>query len=351
VTRASGSRRRWRGRASQPPLALSGAWRSWVAENAVAGAGAAELVDALVSAAVPAPLARREVTAVLASPLLELLRASRLEAARLELVPRLLRHVARASPCAASIERLASLDAGDFLARYYAASRPVVLTELLRGWPAVERWTPAYLAERWGDVEVEVMTGELASSTIRTRGPEERRRVLMRDLVAHVTAPEGPIELYLEGYNRALEQPEFAPLLDDLRPPDALFDPARARGAVSLWLGPRATFTPLHHDATNIMFCLVHGRKRLRLVSPLETSLLRAVHGAWTTAPLAELLLRAEHAGVVVHEIELVAGEALFLPAGWWHEVEAIEPSIHVSMTHFRQPNDLSFYRPGFLGP
>jgi ribosomal protein L16 Arg81 hydroxylase len=287
------------------------------------------------------------VAAILTSPLLARCRAAEAANRRVELVARLLRHAEKASPHAGSIERRGSLGAAEFLAHHVAASRPVVITDWMRDWPALTRWTPALLASRLGDTEIEVMVGDTTSPALRTRGPDQRRRLLLRAFLDHITDPAAPRDLYLEAYNHALALPALAPLLGEISFSDEIFDPARQSSGISLWLGPAGTFTPLHHDTTDILFCQVYGQKRLWLVSPLETSLLRDLRGMWAGATLAELRERPEHAGMVVFEVTLSAGEALYLPAGWWHEVTALAPSLHLSVMHFRHASDLSFYRPG----
>jgi len=45
--------------------------------------------------------------------------------------------------------------------------------------------------------------------------------------------------------------------------------------------------------------------------------------------------------------LALWAGEALFLPAGWWHEVTALQTSMHVSLLAFHRPNAFPWYQPG----
>jgi mannose-6-phosphate isomerase-like protein (cupin superfamily) len=38
--------------------------------------------------------------------------------------------------------------------------------------------------------------------------------------------------------------------------------------------------------------------------------------------------------------VELEAGEALFIPANWWHHVRSLKASINVSLTNFVFPNN-----------
>ena len=55
---------------------------------------------------------------------------------------------ARPGARAGGIERRAGLSREEFLERYYAANRPVILTGEMADWPALTRWTPDYLEGR-----------------------------------------------------------------------------------------------------------------------------------------------------------------------------------------------------------
>ena len=41
-----------------------------------------------------------------------------------------------------------------------------------------------------------------------------------------------------------------------------------------------------------------------------------------------------------VLETVIGPGEAIFLPVGWWHQVEALDLSASMSFTSFRRPNN-----------
>src|SRR5260221_206682 len=75
-------------------------------------------------------------------------------------------------------------------------------------------------------------------------------------------------DFYMVSNNHTLKRKRFRELLGDVKPPRALFHPLTDPGAASLWIGPAGTRTPLHHDTTNILFCQIHGRKRVELISP-----------------------------------------------------------------------------------
>lgn len=340
----TGGRRRRRPR-RPAPFSLSDEWRAWIVENAARGLDREALTATLVEGGVPARLAVREVDAILRSPALPgALRLFR-RAERLEMVTRLLRTMADQAPRAGEVERRRGVSADDLYERYHARSLPVVLEGYLEGWPAYGKWTPEYLAERFGDVPIEIVAGRDENPHWDRDFHRHVRTVTMAEYVKMVRAAGRSDDVYLVSNNRALERPELRRLLDDLTPPADIFAQVYPGGA-SLWLGPAGTFTPLHHDTTNILFCQLYGRKRVDLVSPLATSLLEDANGYYAGVRATDLAEGGREDARVLR-VELSAGDALFLPAGWWHEVTALEVSIHVSLLTFRRPNALDWYRPG----
>lgn len=328
------------------PITLSDEHRAWVVENALRGLEPASLIDTLSAAGVPPRIARSEVTAILTSPAMPGVIQLHRRAERLELLARLLRTVSGQAERPGEVERRETIGAEELYDRYYSASRPVVLTRLLAGLRALGRWTPEHFAEHYGDADVEVVTGREADPDCDRNFAAHRATMKLAAYVKMVRSAGTTNDFYMIAHNRALEQPGLAALLDDLDPPSDIFDPAIVARGASLWFGPAGTVTRLHHDSTNIMVCQIYGKKRIDLISPLETALLAQADGFYSRARVAELGA-AGLADVKVLSVELSAGEALFLPAGWWHEVSALEVSIHVSLMAFRRPNDLSFYAPG----
>jgi hypothetical protein len=50
--------------------------------------------------------------------------------------------------------------------------------------------------------------------------------------------------------------------------------------------------------------------------------------------------------GVTPIEVVVGPGQALFIPVGWWHRVEALDTSISLSFTNFVFPNDYEWQHP-----
>jgi hypothetical protein len=223
----------------------------------------------------------------------------------------------------------------------------VVLTDLVTRWPALHRWTPAALAERLGDVLVEACVGREAAVDPDPKWEPLRQELTIRDLMERITGTTGN-DTYVLAKNAALRRPGLQPLLGDLVLPPELFGPSPSPARMGLWIGPAGTHTPLHHDGDDSMFCQVLGRKRVRLAPPESLALLdrsRGVYSHWDPRDEGELEAGPER----LLELVLAPGEALFIPSGWWHQLDALDPSISVSILDLAWHNDFGWYRPGSL--
>jgi hypothetical protein len=332
-------------------LSLSDDWRVWVVENTLRGVARRELIEALVTNGVPRRTAAREVDAIRSSPALVACQRLSSHVASLSMVAELRQELAKQAPSPASVPRRSGVSADEFYQRYFAANEPIVLTDVMDGWPARERWSFGYFKERFGDVEVEICEGRDGNPLCDRNVDIHKKSVRMSDYIDRVIGAGDTNDFYMVANNRNLEREGLKPLFDDVTPDPAIFDTSRGQGGASLWIGPAGTVTRLHHDTTNVMFCQVVGKKRVRLISPLEISLLRYAEGVFST-------LDAEHdfdegkglKGVLVKDVELSPGEALFIPVGWWHHVRALAASINFSLLNFRRPNGYTWYMPGARG-
>jgi ribosomal protein L16 Arg81 hydroxylase len=90
------------------------------------------------------------------------------------------------------------------------------------------------------------------------------------------------------------------------------------------------------------------GRKRWRLASPLQTPRLYNTRSVFSPVDLAapDLARFPRLAGVQVFDVVLGPGETLFVPLGWWHQVEALDTSLSISFTNLDVPNCFSYHHP-----
>ena len=325
--------------------------RAWVVDNLASGVDERVLVSTLAKQ-IPRARAAREVKAIATSPLLDVCKQLARHARRLELALALGRAHAAGEPDRDAVERRMLPSADEFFRSYWAAHRPVVFTDATARWPALRKWTPLWFKKRLGDARIEITADREADPHYDMNYRAHRRRVRMDRFIDDVLAAGTSNDIYMVSNNFTMRRPRFRALLDDVKPPRGLFEVPARPTATSLWIGPGGTVTPLHHDTTNILFCQIYGRKRIELVAPHETALLLdPVHGFYSPVDL-DRLSTAKHPALramVVKTAVLGPGDALYIPAGWWHRVTSLDVSISFSLLGFRRPNNFDWYRPGHL--
>lgn len=320
-----------------PDASLSEDWRVWLAENRLLGQPEEALLAVTAREGLPEALVREELAALARHPALKAgLKLAQL-VRRLESTLQLELLLSRLGPDPA-IARRDALGADDFYREYYCANRPVVLTGLMKDWPALARWSPQDFKQRFGDAEIAISDGRSGDPDLLKHLDRYTRHLPMAAYVDRVLAADESDDFYMVATNRNLARPELAPLLDDIRHFPGYFNEARTDASHYLWFGPAGTRTPLHTDLHNIMFCQVTGRKRFFLISPRETALLYHSDGFTCTfdAEHPDFSTHPGLARVAIHTVELGPGEALFLPVGWWHQVRSLDVAISFTFTNFK---------------
>lgn len=253
-------------------------------------------------------------------------------------------HMRALSPAASGIFRRENLGAEEFLDSYYAPGRPVVLAGEIADWPALTRWTPDYLRAQVGDREVVYQDDRNRDADFERHKDNHTRRGPFDQFIDRITREAGNAA-YLTAYNASTNAQALACLNGDIGGIDKLLDHSGGSHGGLLWIGPAGTFTPLHHDLTNNLLVQVVGRKRVVLAAANETANLYNDTHVFSrirdvTDPAIDLKAYPRLADVTFHEVVLEAGDALFIPIGWWHQVEALDFSISLTFTNFRWRND-----------
>jgi hypothetical protein len=330
------------------------AWERWVAENLLRGAEADTLTAELIREGVTPNEAATIVRAVATSPILEAALPFARESRRLRTFARLDGARWRGAAHPTTVERIKWPGLDVLLDRYWATGAPVVIEGLVSEWPAMKRWSLASLAERFGDVEVAITDGRSADPDYDMNHERHTRNVTLRDLVERISREPESNDFYMVANNRNVFGPLSA-LLEDVVWPDGLVRKSPVEGGTceavpssAIWIGPGGTVTPLHHDTSNILFCQVVGRKRFKLIAPLEIAVLDGARAMYAAVdPDAPDLERFPWwPDVLVREVTLEPGEALFLPVGVWHHVRSLEPSVSLALNGFDCPNEFDWFVP-----
>lgn len=245
-----------------------------------------------------------------------------------------------------TINRIKTPKFKDFIVQYYSQHHPVIITDGIKHWPALNKWTPEYFAEVVGDQLVEVQMGRNQVQDFERKSTLLKQMIPMKAFVEKVLNAGASNDFYLTANNAQNSKSAVTKLYGDIADFGKGYCNVAQQNSLSfIWFGPKGTFTPLHHDLTNNMLVQIYGRKKVTLVPALQTPHLyndRWVFSEISNLEDVDLKRYTEFKHVTRISLVLEPGEALFIPIGWWHTVESLDVSISVSFTHFNAPNHFS---------
>ncbi len=327
-----------------PHMFISDDWKEWIAMNAMLDQPGDGLVKILVEQGFPPELSRLEVQSAMTHPYVAAARSLVRQRSKRDWLLHTRRLLEQTSG-RPSAERRKSIDREEFFAEYYSQNRPVIITDVVRRWPAMQRWTHEYLAERVGDREVEIQANRNSDPRYEIDSLRHRKRLRFSDYLKMVFTDGETNDYYMTANNAEVNQAALAPLHDDIDGLPEYLDPSE-RGRMFFWLGPAGTVTPVHHDLTNNFMAQVVGRKRIQLISPSHLPLLYNDFHCYSAVDLDNIDTDRypQFRDVRIEEVILEPGELLFLPVGWWHHVVGLDVTITITCTNFLANNDFTPY-------
>jgi len=226
-----------------------------------------------------------------------------------------------------------------------ATQQPALLKGLVRDWPLARISSPqeavAYLKSFYQGRPVVAfiarpeLKGRFSYTPDATRLDFQSERGPLDDYLGRVMAHLGDanapsiyigstdVDLFLPGFRAA----------NDLVLNHAMF--AASPPMVGAWIGNRTTALA-HHDMSHNVACVTVGRRRFTLFPPEQVENLypgpleptpggQVVTMADIQAPDYERFPKLRDALAAAQVAEMEPGDALFYPAMWWHQVEALE--------------------------
>jgi mannose-6-phosphate isomerase-like protein (cupin superfamily) len=263
-----------------------------------------------------------------------------------------------------SVERVEfPLSLEDFYFRFHTRRRPVVIrTQSLAqlGWQT-HLWSNEYLAYKAGAQQVLVQRrggGEYSaesSAYVPMQFADFLRQVMAR--------PGGDDRSYLNLQTDDVIEPPLLQLLGDFSIPPFFKD--LTLRCVNLWMGnsEQTIVTPLHHDFNDNLYVVAEGRKHFTLFPPEQAPNLYTRgqllgveangiirYASMSGMPhLSQVVLespdrtrfpRYAEAEPTRLDVDIQAGEMLFLPAGWFHQVSSRGRHVAVSFFAVVPEND-----------
>ena len=210
---------------------------------------------------------------------------------------------------------------------YRKRAVPMLLDGLAEDWPARSNWSIVRLRERFADRTISVMAthGGRLCTDVNTGVVFQSMR--FGDYLDVLERGERPDSYLIEAGSGWLPE-----LSDDVRAPEYLRKAPWQN--TRFWLSAANTSSPLHRDLAENIFVQLAGRKRFFLYPPstapwLYSNPLRSAlpnysrfdpeNPDYERFPLAR--------AVTPIELILHAGDALYLPSRWWHQVRSLDMS------------------------
>ena len=327
---------------------LDAGWRQWIAENLLRHCTPDSMLATMTQAGLDPAECEPAIEAMAHDPAFLAARKFQQLQSKLVSVVANQQKLLELDPLYGHVEKRSRVPLGEFLEKYVIGSRPVVLTDVARDWPALRRWSPQDLRERFGHLDVEIQSERSADPNYEVNKLDHQRRTRLADFVDRVLAGGETNDYYLTANNEMLSRPGFAPLLDDIGTLPDFCDPSQLVRRASFWFGPAGTVTPLHHDTLMLCHTQIVGRKRWRFISPLQTPLLYNHFEVYSPVNLdqPDLDRHPLFSQATVLDVVVEPGETVFLPLGWWHQVSALDVSLSFSFSNIAVPNHYTFDNP-----
>lgn len=255
------------------------------------------------------------------------------------------------------IERRDNLSYEEFAQDYLYLLRPVIVTDVLRNWPAMRRWTPEFFQREFGKLKFAYYGADYDQEG--ASGPSSSQFILSDYIDRVLSSSEDRPVPYLR--NKILVE-VFPSLMKDIEPlPEYLFPnwigerflvghvrKMLNRGAaIELFIGGKGSAFPvLHYDGggAHAFLMQVYGRKEFTVYAPEQEpflypnpeqsnlSLIRDIN----RADLSQYPLFSR---AVPTTFILEPGELLFVPSHWWHTTRMLTPSITLAVNVLNQSN------------
>ncbi len=213
---------------------------------------------------------------------------------------------------------------------------PVIVSGVTADWPSEDQ-VVEHVATRHAGTEIPIFVSTTANFGLpRNLGLPEESRILPLAEVARMFASR---QRELDGrtwYSRGITW-DHLPGIEDLIPQPGPINGRRMRRR-NLWLSPGGTTSVLHYDNLHNMLVVVSGEKHLKLFAPefedevyLYPANTAMPHVSRVDVDNPDLVRFPRLARAQYLSCRLGPGDALYLPAYWFHHVKTPDPSVAVN--------------------
>ncbi|WP_208757691.1 cupin-like domain-containing protein [Priestia megaterium] len=235
------------------------------------------------------------------------------------------------------IDRRENLSYKEFITEYATPRKPVILSGNIKSWSAMDKWTPAYLQEKYGSAAVtihhctpgdrdiyETTLGEYIDYYLSQTDENAEEDPWYCDWSFVKNCPE--LLKYYE--NPVYFKENWTRFIPKLRTNDLRW----------VFIGPKNTWTPLHCDFANTSAwnALLAGEKKWVFYSPEQTPYMYKGKVDAFNPNLKEF---PEFSKSIPMYGTQRAGDIVYTPSGWWHQVRNETHTICVSENFIDKTN------------
>lgn len=226
------------------------------------------------------------------------------------------------------VEKRSYIQAEEFTESYFKPLRPVVIQELSKSWPALNKWNPEFFKDHYGDKLVKVYNASFIEAG--KHYMSQVKKIPLREYIDAVITKKQDLRMFL--YNIKSEIPE---LVNDIQFPSLISN--LSKNFVFMFFGSKGSVTQMHFDIdmSHVLHTAMYGKRTIYLF-PYEQG--KNLHGyPFTCRSYVDVarpdfnrfpgLKRAQG-----YKVELEAGETLYIPSGYWHHFVYDEAGYSISL-------------------
>lgn len=257
------------------------------------------------------------------------------------------------------IERRSNVSYQEFAKNYLYANKPVIITDVLRDWPALRRWSPEFFKQEFGNMKFTLNEDLKGKAGYKANGNGTVEYTMDRFIDRVLSSTEENPAPY---FRNQILYDLFPSLKQDIEPLPEYFKPnwlpdrymvkyvgeVLNRGAaLELYIGGKGgAFPVLHYDGAGAHAFLmqVYGQKEFIIYPPNQEKFLYPSPEKENLSQVNSvdkpdlqkfpLFAKAEPTVFI-----LQPGEMLFIPSHWWHTTKMLSPSISISANVVNQSN------------
>jgi hypothetical protein len=239
-----------------------------------------------------------------------------------------------------AIEICENISQEDFLRKYKALGKPVILRGITKEWGAKEKWSMEYFESLIGDKEVKLYDSKPSKDKKLQHAAETT--MPLRDYFALLREGENDLRMFF--FNILQEAPQLA---KDFSFPELglkLF-----KRLPVMFVGGKGAKVQMHFDIdyADILLCHFGGVKRVKLFPPEQTKYMYHVPFSFSSLfdvnydePDYEKYPALRYLEGV--EAEMQHGDVLYIPPGWWHYIVYEDIGFSMAIRAFpREPKHL----------